>query len=136
MVKKYCEVCTLEFTAQRSSAKYCSERCKQSAKYMRQTGDVVDNLTDDMLSILLSVHRLHANYFDDKHNPDVILAQMDTIQNIRHMLSKMEAQIAVIEIERQNTWYQCENCGQKSFGLPEKCDYCSEIHFKRIKVLT
>lgn len=74
-------------------------------------------------------------YFDDKHNPDALLDCVEDIENIQFILSKMMANIATIEIEQQNTWYQCNNCGQKTFGRVEKCDFCNENDFKRIKLV-
>lgn len=135
MVKIYCETCSKPFTAQRSSAKYCCESCKQKAKYARSNDYDVKEIKQTMTAIENSLHEAYRTYFDDNRNPDDLIAVVDHLQWMTDVINKMSAKIAVIELERQSTWYQCKSCGQKSFGLPDKCDFCNESDFDRIKLV-
>lgn len=133
MIKLYCHVCSKQFTAQRSSGKYCSEACKQQAKYSRQNDFTINNLTEKMNSLSYELDKLYKTYFDDQHNPDDLINQSFVITQFQHTLSKMEAKIMTIEIDLDNRWYECLNCGQKTFGRVKSCDFCAHERFKLIK---
>lgn len=135
MIYQHCAVCHLQFAAQRTSAKYCSEACKQKAKYRRDhqfPESDLDEMMDNGGSALYELEKFVKN---EKIDDEQKLRVMKELESYQFMINKMIAQISVIEIEQQNTWYQCTSCGQKTFGKVEKCDFCHESDFKRIKAI-
>lgn len=75
-----------------------------------------------------------AKYINDKHSPDMQLELYETLDNIRFHLNKIEAVLGTIESAQENTWYQCKDCGQRTFGKVKKCDFCYGSDFKVVKV--
>jgi hypothetical protein len=75
---------------------------------------------------------LRRDYLDDKHDPDMQLMLVDYVDRIRDQLNKIDAFLMTVQSEADNTWYECINCGQKTFGRVDVCDFCQETNFKRI----
>jgi len=133
-VEFYCAVCGKKSFGQRSSAKYCSESCKQTAKRYRSQDLPESSLLNTMKDIELSLWQFRANNFNDKHSPDMLLELSERINNIREELTRMDMYLGTIEAYQANTWYQCKECGQRTFGKVESCDFCGGDDFRIIKV--
>lgn len=135
MISVFCDVCHTKFSAQRNSARFCSEGCKQKAKYRRDRDFPESDLSELIDNVHGALYELEKFINDDNVDNEAKLSINDMLQNYHFVINKMEAIVGVIEMEAQNTWYQCKNCGQKTFGRVEKCEFCSQSDFKRIKVL-
>lgn len=127
--KMYCKCCGKQFFAQRSTAKYCSGTCRA-----RMSREKTNDFERDFYSAYRAIAIIRQEYFNDRHNPDWQVSALDTIGDIQHELNKMIAIIGTIESEQANTWYQCTNCGQRTFGKVDTCDFCGKSDFKPISL--
>lgn len=134
MATLYCETCGIQFEAERSSAKYCKERCKQRAKRNRKAGLPDSQMLKDFWDTAKQLTLLKDKYIKPSKSPNMQVQIQGALDSIRHTIDHIQADLSVIEIEQQNTWYQCLNCGQGSFGRVEICDFCKESKFKVISV--
>lgn len=130
----FCQYCGKKFYAQRNSAKFCYETpCRQRHKRMKIQG--FDNEFERvLLNSLMDIKELREAKFNDSHSGDMLLETMTSIDAIQHELNKMVAYIGTIETQQANTWYQCQECGQKTFGKVETCDFCGSSDWKAIRV--
>lgn len=136
--KFYCAICGQKSKAQRSSAKYCSESCKQRAKYQRADIDarepVMSDLEYKLVETWLGLDDWIKSYLHERTNPELLASRnmLTQLSTIRHKLDEIEAKIGVIESDLDNSWYQCLECGQKVFARHDACDFCTSKDFKRI----
>ena len=134
MTKNYCSVCGIQFSAMRSSAKYCSESCKQKAKRNRAMSLPESDMLNDFYALAGQLAELKDRYMTDSHSPEMQLEVFQALDSIRHETNKMQAYLGTVEQAQNNSWYECLNCGQKCFGLAQKCDFCGEKSFKLAKI--
>jgi len=123
--KMYCDFCGKEFYAQRSTAKYCSGTCRA-----RMSREGISDFDKRFNSVHREIFGIKRDFFNDKHNPDWQVSALDTIASIQIELNKMIAIIGTIESKQANTWYQCKDCGQRTFGKVETCDFCGGHDFQ------
>lgn len=131
--RTYCHYCDRKFTGQRSTAKYCSTSCRQMAKHARDNNRNVSNLIDTMEMQASIIKNIRNTYFNEQHNPETLLKLTDAIRNAQSELLKMDMYLATIEAHQANTWYQCIDCGQRTFGKVDTCDFCSGDKFRVVK---
>ncbi len=129
----HCDVCHKKFSAQRSTAKYCSEPCKQSAKYRRDCGftDVSDTY-HHILEIYGKLRELEAIVSDKEKGYNTALTTDFWIGNLRDTLTKIDMNVGVKINELDNIWYVCDYCGQRHFGRTDKCEFCGKSEWKRL----
>lgn len=132
MVKMHCTVCLGKFTAQRRSAKYCSEACKQRAKYKRDLGLDECDLVEDIGAICQKLEEFEKKYFSGEAYPDAVVATDTALSVWKHKIDKLQAKIFVIEQELDSYWYRCTECGQRAFGRVKTCDFCKGTKFERL----
>lgn len=130
----FCSTCGKKFYAKRISAKYCSESCKQIAKRNRAIGLPESQMLNDFMAISGQLLELKEQYITDGHSPDMQLEVYEALDSIRFVSDKISAILSSIESEQSNSWYQCQECGQRTFGKVKKCDFCGSGDFKRIAV--
>ena len=133
--KAECTVCHKIYYARRVTSKYCSERCKQSAKYRRTNNVPVADVHYMLLKAENSLEALHKFMNDETMGTDAKIRINSVVDNLRHVIDKTTAKGIVIESQRFDRWFECRNCGQKVFGRVEKCDFCAESDFKTISMV-
>lgn len=105
MVHKKCVVCGEKFYHKRSTAKYCSNKCKQAAKNNR-TKSRIREISLKVRTEML-IRELAAN-------------DPDTFPYIAALVNELSA-------SGNGRLWACRKCGQNWFGdhPPEKCDFCN-----------
>lgn len=132
MMKFYCEVCSNRYTAQRSTSKYCSNACRQKAKYRRTHDFPESDLSELDDNVEIALYNLEKFINDDKKSDEHKLTILASIENYQFVLNKIQAILGTLEMRLDEYWYECLNCGQKAFGRTEKCDFCNQSDFKLI----
>ena len=87
-----------------------------------------------LLDSLTDIMNMRHEYFTNERSPDMQVEALQRIQFLQDELNRMLAIIGTIQSEQANTWYQCQNCGQRTFGKVESCDFCGESKFLPISV--
>jgi len=116
----------------RSTAKFCQNgHCRQ--RYNRDIKNDVDNKHSlDMMQANNLLSNVLGELFDNKHDPDMQASMLEYVESINYICNRMYAYIGTVQAEQANTWYQCQDCGQRTFGKVDNCDFCKSSNFKPI----
>ena len=114
---KQCAVCGDDFEAKRSTAKYCSNRCKMEYRNNKNT--------DPILKVARAGYTSIKSLIWIEHTAD---NEQDQVEARRHLIAMFES---LSKFESEFTRWECKNCGQKIFVEPtpkQACQFCGKYH--------
>lgn len=120
MAIKRCEVCGQEFQYQRSSARYCSDRCRQRARRGDTVHGHLDRLHDDAAAAIQSIGLIASKGGETEARARV---------RLRRIVALAESYLQDRATPPPDAvFWVCEECGQSYWGdtAPGYCAFCEQ----------